>query len=138
MTHTDTTTTPVEELRAAAAKLREMAKPASRGPWFVADCELYPRWILSEGYQDERTYAPDVARICSDEADEFVISDADWQWMAFAHPGLAEPLAAWLENVTQAYPALLAAISEGRQEAPERSELGHALAVARVINGGTR
>ncbi|GAA4221461.1 hypothetical protein FHR32_005097 [Streptosporangium album] len=109
------------ELRTAAAKLREMAKPATPGPWFTADCELYPRWVLSAtATEGESGYAAYVAKSYSDD-DGLDVSDADWQWMAFASPALAEPLAAWLE-LTADYPRGMA-------------NSGRALDVARVVNG---
>lgn len=117
-----------DELKTAAAKLREMAKNASRGPWIVGDCELYPRWMLSEGERDEHGYRGDVTRISEDEADVFRISDADWRWMGFAHPGLAEPLASWLESAANEF------ITEEWTDCPTAAR---AVAVARVINGTT-
>ncbi|MFB4275800.1 hypothetical protein ACBJ59_10945 [Nonomuraea sp. MTCD27] len=127
-TSANTTTTPADELRKAAAALREMARNTSRGPWLIGDCELYPRWILSEGERDEHGYNDDVARISEDESDMFRVSDANWQWMAFAHPGIAEPLAAWLTFEATIYEQ----IPEDKQGActPE-----HALAIAHAING---
>ncbi|MEV0382855.1 hypothetical protein [Nonomuraea sp. NPDC050643] len=132
---TTTPTTVADELRTAAAKLRETARGASRGPWLVGDCELYPRWMLSEGERDERGYNADVARICEDEADTFTVTDANWQWMGFAHPGLAEPLAAWLEEIARQYDAPPCDDPTGVCSGCERREdFNDALTVAQVIN----
>ncbi len=131
MTDTKTAPTVAQELKAAAAKVREMAASTSRGPWFVGDCEMYPRWILSEGERDEHGYNSDVARVDEDEADSFAISDANWEWMGFAHPGLAEPLAALLDHLADI--AKYAADRGLRNAAAGQVE--HALAVARAING---
>lgn len=121
--------TPAEKLRIAAAKVRTMATPASRGPWHVGDCELYPRWILSDGETDQHGYAADVIRISEEWADEQSVSDADWQWMAFAHPGLAEPLAFLLEEAAKQ------ADMNVTRAPRHRVDVAAALAVARAING---
>ncbi|NJP27082.1 hypothetical protein FLW53_23355 [Microbispora sp. SCL1-1] len=127
------TETPAEELRTAAAKLREMAEGTTRGPWFVADCDLYPRWMLSEG-QTERDsrYAADVAKSYPDGGGDGVyVTDADWAWMAFANPAWAEPLAALLDVAAITWDLV------GPGRAPSGAT-GMALAVARAILGGVR
>lgn len=89
--------TPVQILRAAAAKVREMARGTTAAPWFIADCDLHPRWILGQP-QPGSPYAEDVAKSYTDGGgDGLYVSDADWKWMAFAHPRWAEPIAALLE-----------------------------------------
>lgn len=144
------TLTPAEELRAAAVKLREMAKSATPGPWATADCELYPRWIISEGATEgESSYAAEVAKSYHDD-DGLAISDADWQWMAFASPVLAEPLAAWLEETARTagdhqQMADYAGLPHHRwcygcqdDECDGLANLDKALTVARAINGGAQ
>jgi hypothetical protein len=119
-----------EELRAAAAKLCEMAKGTTPGPWSTADCSVYPRWILSGGATEgESGYAAEVAKSYSDD-DGLAISDADWQWMAFASPALAEPLATWLEVMSGVAEY---AASRGYST---NAQTDAALAVARAVNGG--
>lgn len=127
-------------LRKAAAKLREMAKDTTGAPWLAADCNVYPRWILGTptGGPD---YAPDVARVYSDSEDALQVGDADWQWMAFASPALAEPLAALLEHCAKnrdAAQQAAASVSDesGRITADQIDQLTPwALPVARVILG---
>jgi len=123
---TENAMTPAEEIRAAAARLREAAEGTTPGPWFVGDCEIYPRWILSAGKVDESGHPEYVVKMARDEADEVPISDADWRWMAFAHPGVAEPLAAWLEAAADEY------LTPYSTDCPAAYA---ALAVARAING---
>lgn len=111
-------TTPAEELRAAAEKLRqdaEAARLASPLPWFVTD--------------------EHVVRC----ADESIVADrssttrpqdrADLPYIAAMHPGVGTALAKWL-------------ISWGGIELEEFGPLPedaqHALAVARAINGGAQ
>lgn len=130
---------PAQDLRAAAAKLREMAKGTTPGPWFLADCELYPRWILSAGAtgpdSDDPAY---VAKSYRDGDDDGLnVSDADWQWMAFAHPGLAEPLAALLEEAARQYEMPPCDHPDGVCNGCERrDDFVLALEAARTINGG--
>jgi hypothetical protein len=50
----------------------------------------------------------------------------DVGWMETVHPGVAEPLAAWLEHVAEVWTFC------------KRSERKHALAVARALLGGGR
>jgi hypothetical protein len=83
-------------LRKAAAKLREMAEGTTGAPWLAVDGTMYPRWIL--GTPDKPDYAPDVAKVYSDDEDALQVSDADWKWMAFANPALAGPLADLLDH----------------------------------------
>lgn len=85
--------------------------------------EICPRWIISEGATEkDSAYAAEVARSYAE--DGVAVSDADWEWMAFASPLLAEPLAAWLESWDGI---------EIREDAPMVDDLRHALNVARAI-----
>lgn len=128
--------TPAEKLRAAAAKLREMAKGTTRGPWFVADCELYPRWILTNGKTEpDSGYAADVFKSYEDGVG-VTISDADWAWMAFAHPGLAGPIAAWLEETARQFEMPPCDAPDGACNGCERrDDFVYAFALAELING---
>lgn len=104
--------TPAEELRAAATRLRETAAEACGGPWENGDDDLL--WIGGSvwGYSVHK---------------EGTFLAGDPAWIALVHPGLAEPLAEWLE--TEAH------MAEKRGNSAE-GQTFHALKVARVINGG--
>lgn len=108
-----------EELLAAARRLRETASAATPGPW--EDCSdpdggAWPRYVIgSPAPGSDR--GEEVLRVHESIADQVVTRD-DTAWIALAHPGLAEPLAAWLEGVATSGTATSAA-----------------LAVARAING---
>jgi hypothetical protein len=80
--------TTVEELRAAAAKLREVAGKATDGPWHPDADELGRGWDL---------------RSATDGHMAFGLTKADAAWIALVHPGLAEPLAEWLEKTATEY-----------------------------------
>jgi hypothetical protein len=86
--------TPAEELRAAATMLREAAADSDSENWYNA------------------------------ESLALSLDGADVAWIALAHPGLAEPLAAWLDDAAWTWDVVRLA------------ERRHLLAVARVINGG--
>lgn len=105
------TRTPAEELRDAATKIRETAAKACDGPWENAEGVL---WIggATWGYAVPKS--------------EFLPNGADPAWIALMHPGLAEPLAEWLEH--EAY------LVEKRDLSAEGNTF-HALKVARAING---
>ncbi len=109
--------TPAEELRAAAAKLREKAKAARPFPWRSAG--------TGDVVVDLPPSHPDYAtsKDCVTVLADGNIDDAEW--VALMHPGLAEPLAALLEYLasqSERWPVNLTA----------------ALGVARVINGGAQ
>jgi hypothetical protein len=78
--------TAAETLRAAAKLLRETAAKATPGPWENAEDDL---WIGGNiwGYviHKEETFVGD-----------------DPAWIALAHPGLAGPLADFLEGTAEA------------------------------------
>lgn len=113
------TMTPAEEMRAAATKLRETAKNAPRGPWeFVQDLYWDRDAIVSPEALGWDALVLDVHNDSEGPAA---------RWAALAHPGLAEPLAEWLEH--------LAEILDETKDVHMRSNVQHALAVARIING---
>lgn len=104
-----------EELRAAATKLRETAATAHPAPWRPEIDELGRGVDVRDG-QD--------AHIA------FGLTMADAGWLALVHPGLAEPLAAWLESAARKV--------DGNEYLPPRRHYdpAEALAIARVITGG--
>ena len=129
-------TTPAEELRSAATTLRQTAAEATRGPWV-----FYPTitrlddndqaWTICRPYCEkegteecEPDCGRDVLKTGAEHCEDDHVDQADAVWMTLMHPGLAEPLAAWLEHVAEVW-----AFSK-------RSEREHALAVARALNGG--
>jgi len=101
-----------EELRAAAAKLRNAAAPA----------ECLDEWA--------DFYATDED-----------VPEADRPWIALLSPALAEPLALWLEEVAEKAgrtASLFVAVDpeQGPPPVGATPQLASALGVARVINGG--
>lgn len=108
--------TPADELRAAAALLRETASRATPGPWGAEEVSARVLGVLSYSASSP------VASI-GDPAEPYVPGDA--AWIALASPALAEPLARWLSFVAETWV---------HQRATARHQ---ALAVARAITGGT-
>ena len=131
---------PVETLRAAAARLRALATNATPGPW-------EREWAFSTHFVVPSTAgnvaADNVSRLKRHQR-------GDAEWIALMHPGVAEPLADWLEREAEDLawhiaawdhphkdgsmvgcasgdPVRLAALTEER--------FGKALAVARVLLG---
>jgi hypothetical protein len=125
MNHSTNQPPAAEELRAAAAKLRKTAKNATPGRWTAE----HQSWAGDNAVLSYATNGHAVA-VCGEEvkgADHPASADA--AWIALAHPGLAEPLAAWLES---------AAKHAGKVVDPANQAIiadQDALAVARVING---
>lgn len=132
-----------DELRAAARRLRETAAGATRGRWADASTDpdgMSPVWIAAwtdslswpdesviEIRRDELTALVAVGEV--DGPDE-VISPGDRAWIVLAQPSIAEPLAAWLEELAEHWDAVRIA---GACKPSDR-----ALAVARAITGGDR
>ncbi|MFB4280816.1 hypothetical protein ACBJ59_36390 [Nonomuraea sp. MTCD27] len=140
MADTKTTTTISEELKTAAATLRETAAKATRGPWVpypttTAD-QHDEAWTISRTWcsETEGTCEPDcgqkVLSTGAEGCEEDNIREGDVSWICLTNPLLAEPLAAWLTFEA----AIFEQIDPDRQGAcvPE-----HALRIARVINGTT-
>ena len=97
---------PVELLRAAAARVREIGAAATGGPWWSDQSEqcyrlhgvhakLPPAWPgLPEQVMNRQILkAPKTGTPYA----EYWPSPADDAWMTTVHPGLAEPLAALLD-----------------------------------------
>ncbi|WP_030506421.1 hypothetical protein [Microbispora rosea] len=135
---------PVEELRAAANKLRETAKNATPGRW----TSEHQSWAGDNAVLSYATNGHAVA-VCGEEiAGADHPASADAAWIALMHPGLAEPLAAWLEESANA--ALIhkpyseyAGLPDHRwcmacddEECDGLQNVDRAAAVARVILGG--
>ena len=108
--------TPVEELRAAAALLRETAAvPQS------------PRWIQR-----------------GDLAEPYGFADATEAWITLMSPALAETLAAWLDGCADdlagalgSYPATETGVNV-LDLVSEPDSVGRALDLARLLNGDAR
>jgi hypothetical protein len=97
------------ELTAAAEKLRKVAAK-------VTEADDNPTsWAVHFGHFEASN------GLC----------DADAAWIALMHPGLAEPLAAWLEQAAEAHDGLV------RTGCGDAAELIYqpAIAVAQAING---
>lgn len=125
--------TPADELKQAAARLRETAARATRGPWEdVSDGDegAWPRMIV--GAPNADGYVEEVLKVHEEIGDWGVVAREDVAWMALASPVLAEPLAAWLEDTIGAY------VDFAQSHGPEVAErvVWRALAVARALNGG--
>jgi hypothetical protein len=107
-----------EELRKAAEKLRDLAVDASTAPWMKAAEHVKAVWT------------DDGLIVVRDRYAE----GGDLAWIATVHPGIAQPLADWLDSVADAHIHL-----DDREisafDLPGTST-HPALTVARIINGG--
>ncbi|MFE4535651.1 hypothetical protein ACFRKB_11285 [Streptomyces scopuliridis] len=101
-------TTPADELRAAAHKLRAFATTATPGPWTQTGIGDYG-WTVS---------SPTAGLVDTEDSDQ---GRADADYIAAMDPALGLPLADWLDSAAE----------DAEQVGPDR----HALAVARQING---
>ena len=112
-------TTPAEELRAAAVKLRELATAATSGPW-AADASIpYGHRV---GSSDEADWVAWTGEHGEDG------SEADAAYIASMHPGVGLMLADWLDCEARTWDN-----PDDGEPVTERDE--HALAVARAIGG---
>lgn len=147
--------TPAEELRAAAARLREFAKdttPADGDPsgWLGTVNDDTGVAYIYGGPTDTAGYRTGVVFEFEDDLDCECVrpSMADLNWMWLMSPLLAEPLAAWLEATAADMDAWEHGVVEGsasRKVHPgsplgfglmkPREDWTAALAVARVILG---
>jgi hypothetical protein len=91
------TSSPAEELRAAADKLRMMAAEATAGPWNVRVRHL----------QKSPTVPAHADFITPEYSSRVSLQKPgrlfDAQWQALMHPGLADPIADWLESEARQY-----------------------------------
>ncbi len=106
-------TTPADELRAAAEKLRKLAQAATPGPWEY-DPEPY-------GYGDDIYYDVD-----GDNGGwaAHAESQPTAAYIAAMHPGVGLALAEWLEA------------EAAQAEFADGWESPHSTTLARLINGG--
>jgi hypothetical protein len=117
-------TTPADELRAAAEKLRSLAHAATPGPWRQHDTHLgqygYTATVLSgEGNDtDLRAWLPSMSQ---EPWDETRNAWPDAAYIAAMHPGVGRALADLLDD---------------QADGDDEGEINPwALAVARQING---
>lgn len=119
------TETPADELRKAAAVLRETATKAIPGPWHNLDSG--DRIIAAVG-------DPSFVYV----VDEPMSHAGSAAWIALANPLLAEPLASWLETVADQFDAPPCDAEDGVCNGCEwRPDFNDALATARALNGST-
>lgn len=135
MGETETQTSIGGELRAAAATVREAARGTAAGPWKAA-----PVWspdsastsaVYSHAYPTGTVESEVVASGQKRYRKGGLRNPCNARWIALMNPDMAEPLATWLTFEASVY-ELIPADRQGAC-APE-----HALAIARVINGGGR
>lgn len=105
--------TPAEELRKAAARLRETGEHTTPGTWLVPDVA---DMVVSD--KPMRWGTPIVAECGTPE---------DAAWIALMHPDLSEPLSAWLESWSTV---------ELSEHGSYPDDWMYALRIARVVNGG--
>ncbi|MFI7114002.1 hypothetical protein ACIBK9_47330 [Nonomuraea sp. NPDC050227] len=119
----DTEKTLSDELRAAAAKLREAAADAHGGPWGMADVGIA---VISADVQ------PYGAPCVADR-----LYEGDARWMVLTNPLLGEPLASWLETTSHVIDSFRLPTHPLHEpcDDPCCYTAHHALAVARVLNG---
>lgn len=116
--------TPTETLRAAAAKLREIADKATPGPWSRYANLGYA--VFSEAFD------PDVPDGVGDVTNGSP-GEADADWIALMSPAVAEPLAAWLDGCAGEAAAMSHPGHWGICDEPDSVQ--HAIAVARAVLG---
>ncbi|GGK62000.1 hypothetical protein Sme01_03900 [Sphaerisporangium melleum] len=114
-------------LRRAAAKLRETAAGTTSGDWDVRDSGELVAWQDTE-----------------DQRFEYLVECVEWEnpadpkWIAVASPALAEPLAAWLEEVARQYEMAPCNSPDGLCNGCERrDDFVYAFNVAQAILGET-
>lgn len=135
----NTTLTPGQELRQAAATLRESAAKTTRGPWTRTPdshtATYGDNFIANWGGE----YLDSVANAGDGEN-----AACDATWICLVNPLLAEPLASLLDHFAAKYERLQEMFSTSVRGPDDRLADGEpklhvdfALAVARVINGRT-
>ncbi len=119
-------TTPADELRAAAGKLRSLANDLGdcRGPWYVVNREQrpYPQRIDNIGVP----YV--VASTTTDPSHPPTIAD----YICAMHPGVGAALADWLAKLADFCDGVESA--HGKQPPADNPSIVEALAVARAVN----
>jgi hypothetical protein len=115
-------TTPADELRIAAAKLRATASGVGSAPGISNDWAADGTTVTQGTYPDTGEPVYPVADAASPQCAAYI---------AAMHPGVGLVLADWLDYEAGLIELMgRAAATRGRTE--------HALAAARAINGGTR
>lgn len=106
MTADTKTETPADELREAASRLRGESADTTPGPWRRHDTHLdrggHTATVLTNrtNINDTELVAWLPSRSNEPWADHPCWSNS--RWIALVHPGLAEPLASWLEETADA------------------------------------
>lgn len=111
---------PADEIRQAAATLRELATKATSGPWRTVEADVMADVLTVKDLG--------VPVITSAEDEMTGVEIADARWIATMSPSVAEPLAETLESTYYA-------IENGRCTA---DRLAPVLRLARQINEATR
>jgi hypothetical protein len=129
MADTKTEKTVADELKAAAAKLRDLAARAPRGPWEWDG----PIWGDGPDGPDTTTLIvtnPEREAVAvfpfKHEPNRHPAAEDAAPWIRMMSPVVAEPLAAWLESWDGV---------ELREDGPLPDDFQHALRIARVLNG---
>lgn len=131
-------TSPADELRGAATKLRETAAEATPGGWQPEvlppnEQHKHPAFWVTTEYDD------------GDGTTDVVVADCPWReadaaWIALASPALAEPIAAGLEAVIGLigqHPDLARRhVDDEPCNSPHCHIVHNALVIARALNGG--
>ncbi|MDH2424825.1 hypothetical protein [Sphaerisporangium sp. TRM90804] len=127
--------TVAEELNAAAAKVRELAAAAVPGPWHADG----PWWWETKPITCSATITTDPERqmvaVLAPEYNQHPRAAGCAPWIALMHPGLAEPLAAWLESCARQAASMTHPEDWGVCDEP--GSVRYAVDVARAILGNT-
>lgn len=92
--------TPADELRQAAATLRELAAKATPGPWRYNPEKYYrePKTLRFEEAVFAGPAGMDATTIALTGETDDPQGMSDAAWIATMSPAVAEPLARWLDN----------------------------------------
>jgi hypothetical protein len=135
-------TSPADELRAAATKLRETASKATPGPWHTVGLPWnHETPYVVAGHPDPHVgkFVAEVEQVFGDLDEDDRDHAPDAAWVALANPALAEPLAIVLEDAAELYEWALERCHPELREQLEprvRVQVENELAVARALNGG--
>lgn len=138
---TDNSKTLSDELREAAARLRGTSDGTTPGPWRRHDTHLNAGGHTATVLAGDRLNDTKLVAWLPSHSDEPWADHPCWansHWIALTHPGLAEPLASWLEEVARQYDAAPCDDPTGVCNGCERrDDFVTAQSVAQVINGCT-